>query len=96
MDWFFFLVGGYGTHELNDNTAWTGSAAGMQVMADTAFTKVEATRDGEQVDVLTELVSDGATGSQGSILRLPKDEPITAITLGSGKVNIIFDDNPQS
>lgn len=94
MDWFFFLTGAYGTLELNDTTAWTGSAAGMQVMANTTFDKVEATRNGAQVDVRSELVSDGSTAKQGSILRLPKDEPITAITIQSGgAVNIIFDKN---
>lgn len=96
MDWFFFLTGAYGTQELNDNTAWAGSAAGMQVLADATFTKIEATRGGVQVDVAGELLSDGSTSKQGAILRLPKDEPITAITRSAGAVNIIFDDQPQS
>lgn len=95
MKWFFFITGQYGTKQLNDTTAWTGSAGGIQVLASTTFTKIEATRNNAQVDVIDELISDGsAAAGQGAILRLPDDESITAVTISSGgNCQIVFDEN---
>lgn len=85
--------------DLNSTDEWTGKAAGIQITAAATFAKLEATRNGVQVDVRGEVFNDsGEDATVGAILTLPGFEPFTAVQISSGgkATLILHKDNAEA